>query len=45
MIKLEDEIANFKPVRDVDQVEEAVADESVTDVTDVILKLLKEMQN
>ncbi len=41
MLDFDEEISRFKPSLEVGQVEEAIRKESLTDVSDVMLELLK----
>lgn len=42
MINFEEEIAKFQPSLEVDQAEEAIYNNDLTDATDIIKELLKE---
>lgn len=44
MINFEEELENFKPSLEVDQVEDAICNSDVADVTDIIRDLMKEMK-
>lgn len=44
MINFEEEIEKFQPSLEVDEVEEAVYNNDVTDVTDIIQDILSEMK-
>lgn len=45
MINFEEELARFQPSLEVDQAEEAIYNNDLTDVTDVINKLFSENEN
>lgn len=42
MIKFEEELAKFQPSFDVEQVEDIVNNNNLTDVTDIVKELIKE---
>ena len=42
MLNLEEELAKFKPSRDIDQVEDTIVNRDITDVTDIMVEFLKE---
>lgn len=44
MINFEEELENFKPSLEMNQVEDAICDSDVADVTDIIRDLMKEMK-
>jgi len=44
MINFEDELAKFQPSLDVDQAEEAINNNDLTDVTDILKQIIKEMK-
>ncbi len=44
MINFEEELAKFKPSLDVDQAEEAINNNDLTDVTDILKDIMKEMK-
>lgn len=45
MINFEEEIAKFEPSLDIDQAEDAIYHNDMTDVTDIIKEMLKEMKS
>lgn len=45
MINFEDELAKFQPSLDVDQAEEAINNNDLTDVTDILKQIMKEIKN
>lgn len=45
MINFEEELAKFKPSLEVDQAEEAIYKNDLTDISDIIDKLLSEQEN
>lgn len=44
MIDFEEEINRMKPSLDVDQIEDAIIKSDITDMTDIMMELLKEMK-
>ena len=42
MFNIEEELAKFKPSRDIDQVEDTIVNRDITDVTDIMVQFLKE---
>ena len=42
MLNFEEELAKFKPSRDIDQVEDMIVNRDITDVTDIMVEFLKE---
>ena len=44
MINFEEEIQKFQPSLDVDQTEDAIYQNDLTDVTDIIQDIMKEMK-
>lgn len=44
MINFDDELAKFQPSLDVDQAEEAINSNDLTDVTDILKDIMKEMK-
>ncbi|MCI9487708.1 MAG: hypothetical protein HFI64_12250 [Lachnospiraceae bacterium] len=42
MLNFEEELAKFKPSRDIDQVEDTIVNRDITDVTDIMVEFLKE---
>lgn len=44
MINFEDELAKFQPSLDVDQAEDAINGNDLTDVTDILKEIMKEMK-
>lgn len=44
MINFDDELAKFQPSLDVDQAEEAINGNDLTDVTDILKEIMKEMK-
>lgn len=44
MINFDDELAKFQPSLDVDQAEEAINSNDLTDVTDILREIMKEMK-
>ena len=42
MLNFEEELAKFKPSRDIDQVEDTIVNRDITDVTDIMVQFLKE---
>lgn len=44
MINFEEELERFKPSLEVEQAEDAIANNNLTDVTDIIKELMKEMK-
>jgi hypothetical protein len=45
MINFEEELAKFEPSLDIDQVEDAIYHNDMTDVTDIIKEMLKEVKS
>lgn len=45
MINFEEEIAKFQPSLEVDQAEEAIYNNDLTDATDIIKEILKEKKD
>lgn len=45
MINYEEELARFKPSLEVDQAEDAIINSDLTDMTDIMLQLIKDMEN
>lgn len=45
MINFDDELAKFQPSLDVDQAEEAINNNDLTDVTDILKQIMKEIKN
>lgn len=45
MINFEEEIEKFEPSLDIDQAEDAIYHNDMTDVTDIIKEMLKEMKS
>ncbi|WP_215701661.1 hypothetical protein [Clostridium sp. MCC353] len=44
MINFEDEIARFKPSLDVEEVEDAIVKSDLTDMSDIMMEMLKEFK-
>ena len=44
MINFEEELAKFKPSLEVEQAEDAILSEKMTDITDIMLEIMKEMK-
>ena len=44
MIDFDEEVSKFQPSMDIDRVEDTIAEEKLRDVTDLVLKLSKNMQ-
>lgn len=44
MIDFEEEINRLKPSLDVDQIEDAIVKSDITDMSDIMMELLKEMK-
>ncbi len=44
MINFDEEIKRFKPSLDVEQVEDAIVKSDLTDMTDLMMELMKEKQ-
>lgn len=44
MIDFEEELENFKPSLEVEQVEDAVMDMDLTDMSDILMKLIEKTQ-
>lgn len=44
MINFEDEIARFKPSLDVEEVEDAIVKSDLTDMSDIMMEMLKELK-
>lgn len=44
MINFEDELAKFQPSLDVDQAEEAINSNDLTDVTDILKDIMRKMK-
>ena len=42
MLNFEEELAKFKPSRDIDQVEDTIVNRDITDITDIMVEILKE---
>ena len=42
MLNFEEELAKFKPSRDIDQVEDTIVNRDITDITDIMVEFLKE---
>jgi len=45
MIDFDEEVSKFQPSMDIDRVEDTIAEEKLRDVTDLVLKLSKNMQD
>ena len=45
MINYEEELARFKPSLEVDQAEDAIINSDLTDMTDIMLQLMKDLEN
>lgn len=45
MINFDDELAKFQPSLDVDQAEEAINGNDLTDVTDILKEIMNEMKS
>jgi hypothetical protein len=45
MINFDEEIAKFQPSLEVDQAEEVINNNDLTDMTDIINNMIKEMKN
>lgn len=45
MINYEEELARFKPSLEVEQAEDAIINSDLTDMTDIMLQLIKDMEN
>ncbi|WP_310605174.1 hypothetical protein [Anaerosporobacter sp.] len=45
MINFEDELEKFQPSLEVEQAEEAICSNDLTDVTDIIKDMMREMKN
>lgn len=44
MINFEEEIAQFKPSLDVDEIEDAIVKSDITDMTDIMMEMMKELK-
>ena len=44
MIDFDEEVSKFQPSMDIDRVEDTIAEEKLRDVTDIVLKLSRNMQ-
>ncbi|HIS57250.1 MAG: hypothetical protein ACLU6W_10595 [Lachnospiraceae bacterium] len=44
MINFDEELAKFKPSLEVDQTENAILSDKMTDITDIMAELLKEVK-
>ncbi len=44
MINFEEELAKFKPSLEVEQTEDAILSEKMTDITDIMFELMEEMK-
>ena len=44
MINFDEEIKRFKPSRDVEEVEDAIVKSDLTDMTDLMMELIREQQ-
>lgn len=44
MINFEEEIARFKPSLDVEEVEDAIVKSDLTDMSDIMMEMLKELK-
>lgn len=44
MINFEEEIARFKPSLEVEEVEDAIVKADLTDMTDIMMEMVKEMK-
>ena len=44
MINFEEEIKRFKPSLDVEQVEDAIVKSDLTDMSDIMMEMMKEMK-
>ena len=44
MIKFDEEIKRFKPSLDVEEVEDAIVKSDLTDMTDLMMELIKDQQ-
>ena len=44
MIDFEEELAKFKPSREVEQAEDAIINMNLTDMTDIMVELMKEKE-
>ena len=42
MLNFEEELAKFKPSRDIDHVGDTIVNRDITDVTDIMVELMKE---
>ena len=42
MLNFEEELAKFKPSRDIDHVGDTIVNRDITDVTDIMVEMLKE---
>ena len=45
MINFEEELKNFKPSLEVEEAEAAIYNHDLTDVTDILTQMLREMKN
>ena len=45
MINYEEELARFKPSLEVEEAEDAIINSDLTDMTDIMLQLIKDMEN
>lgn len=44
MIRFEEELAKFKPSPEIDEAEDLIMSDNMTDMTDLMVQLLKEMK-
>lgn len=45
MLNFEEELARFKPSREIEQVEDTIVNRDIADVTDLMVEFLKEQYN
>ncbi|RZT02520.1 hypothetical protein [Cuneatibacter caecimuris] len=45
MINFEEELAKFTPSLEIDEAEDSIKDEDLTDVTDIMVELLEEVRS
>lgn len=45
MINFEEELKNFKPSLEVEEAESAIYNHDMTDVTDILAEMMREMKN
>lgn len=45
MLNFEEELARFKPSLEIEDTEDLIMDDNLTDMTDIMVELLKEMKH